>query len=114
MRSKFINWIKEKYDVTLTNNTHMFDIGFIHSSSRDGYDLYLIVNDKFRLEYGMDESVIQEEHNLFGIIREEIEDRRAGIIYLDNLEEWIDYLAGEFFDFDRYEDQYEDEDEDEE
>jgi len=99
----FIDWIQEEYNVTLTDSPHMFDIGFTEGSSKDGYDLYLIVNDKFRLEYGVEESIIQDEDYLYGIIREEIEDRGGATIYLDNLEEWIEPIANELG--------YEDEDE---
>ena len=100
----FIDWIQQEHDVTLTDSTHMFDIGFTHGSSKDGYDLYLIVNDRFNLEYGVEESIIQEEHNLYGVIREEIEDRGGATIYLENLEEWIEYLVDEFPDFEEDED----------
>jgi hypothetical protein len=108
----FIDWIQQEHDVTLTDNfNQFFDLGFMTLDTRDGYEVFGIVNYNYQLEGGIGESIIQEEHCLYDIIAEEIKSREGATIYLENLEEWIEYIADEFPDFDEDEDEDEDWDE---
>ena len=105
----FIDWIQEEHDVTLTDNYNRFDLGFTTLDTRDGYEVFGMVDCNHQLEGSVGESIIQEEHCLYDIIAEEIKDRGGATIYLENLEEWIEYLVDEFPDFDEDEDEDEDE-----
>ena len=108
-KQKFIDWIQEEYSVTITENSHIsFNIGFTQISSKDGYDLYALIDNKHSLMYGADESIIYYEHNLYRIIADEIKfSLKYATIYLSDVDDWIEEIAYEL----GYEEDDEDEDE---
>lgn len=107
MRSEFINWIKENYDVTLTDEPNTFDWAFTTVDTKDMYELYCILNHEWDIADSLGDSLIYYEHNLFEEIADHIREHQGTIIYLSDFD-WLDYIVDEFPDF---EDEDEDEDE---